>query len=163
MKEYFVEQADYQRWASHELFRCLDALSDEQRKANLGLFFHDIHKTVDHILVVTRNWRARLAGEFDKITGYDMVLYPEWEELKPAVLNEFSLLKDWLAQKDQDWFKKIIEYPAHDGRKRRVAVNDGLTQVMTHAVHHRGQISAACTRLHAPSPEMDFVYYRWRD
>ena len=69
MKKYFIEQADYQHWASTELFRCLDVLSEEQRNADVGLFFKDIHKTVDHILIVTRNWRARLAGEFDKVLG----------------------------------------------------------------------------------------------
>lgn len=163
MKDYFVEQADYQRWASQELFRCLDALSDEQRKASIGLFFHDIHKTVDHILVVTRNWRARLAGEPHKLIDYDVLLFQDWEELKPAVLNEFAQLKEWLARKNPGWFGESIEYPGHDDRRRRVTVADGLTHVMTHAVHHRGQVSAACTRLHAPSPAMDFVFYRRRD
>ena len=160
MKDHFIEQADYQGWASAELFRCLDALSDEQRQANIGLFFHDIHKTVDHILIVTRNWQARFAGEFDKVTGYDELLYHDWEDLKPAVLDEFARLKAWLARKNPDWFRATIEYPGADGTQRRVAVADGLTHVMTHAVHHRGQISAACTRLHAPSPEMDFIFYR---
>jgi uncharacterized damage-inducible protein DinB len=162
MKDYFIEQADYQRWASAELFKSLDALSDEQRTADLGLFFHDIHKTVDHILIVTRNWRARFSGRFDSIKSYDALLYPEWEELKPAVLDEFTQLKDWLARKTPEWFREVIEYPGPDGAKRRVGVADGLIHVMTHAVHHRGQISAVCTRLHAPSPKMDFVLYRAR-
>ncbi|MHB8622113.1 MAG: DinB family protein [Sulfuricaulis sp.] len=162
MKDYFVEQADYQHWASSELFKSLDDLSDEQRKANLGLFFHDIHKTVDHILVVTRNWRARFAGEFDKVNSYDVLLYPDWADLKSAVLNEFSQLKGWLAQKNPGWLQEVMEYPAADGGQRRVSVTDGLIHVMTHAVHHRGQISAVCTRLHAPSPKMDFVFYRAR-
>ncbi|MHB8536062.1 MAG: DinB family protein [Sulfuricaulis sp.] len=163
MKKYFIEQADYQHWASTELFRCLDALSEEQRNANVGLFFGDIHRTVDHILGATRNWRARLAGEFDKVTGHDTLLYSDWEELKTAVLSEFAQFKDWLGQKNQDWFGEIVEYPGHDGQKQRIAVADGLTHVMTHAAHHRGQISAVCTRLHVPSPEMDFMFYRRRN
>jgi uncharacterized damage-inducible protein DinB len=163
MKDYFVEQADYQRWANNELFKSLDDLSDEQRKANIGLCFCDIHKTMDHLLLVTRNWRARFAGEFDKVkAGDDALLYPDWEELKSAVRDEFSQLKDWLAQKNPDWFRKVIEYPGADGLQRRVSITDGLTHVMTQAVHHRGQISAACTRLHAPNPEMDFEIYRSR-
>lgn len=179
MKDYFIEQADYQRWACAELFKSLDTLSDEQRQASIGLFFKDIHRTVDHILIVVRNWRARLSGEFDdmpgrtsaasagsagaaQVKGYNELLYSDWEELKRAVLDEFSLLKDWLAQKDPAWFTQAIEYPALDGTMRRVSVADGLTHVMTHSVHHRGQISAVCTRLHAPSPEMDFVFYRWK-
>lgn len=160
MKDHFIEQADYQYWASTELFRCLDHLSDEQRKANIGLFFHDIHTTVDHILIVTRNWHARLSGEFGKVTSYDNLLYPEWEELKPAVLDEFARLKAWLEQKTPGWFREVIEFPGSDGKKKRVTVTDSLNHVMTHAVHHRGQISAVCTRLHAPCPEMDFIIYR---
>jgi len=159
MRDYFIEQADYQRWASAELFKSLDSLSDEQRQADISLFFRNIHKTVDHILVVTRNWRARLAGEFGKVKSHDASLYDEWEELKPAVLDEFAQLKTWLTQKKPEWFRQVIEYPGSDGTKRRVSVRDGLIHVMTHAVHHRGQISTACTRLHVPSPEMDFLYY----
>lgn len=162
MKDYFIEQADYQRWACAELFKSLDTLSDEQRQASIGLFFKDIHRTVDHILIVVRNWRARLSGEFDQVKSYSELLYSDWEELKGTVLDEFSQLKDWLAQKDPAWFTQVIEYPALDGTMRRVSVADGLIHVMTHSVHHRGQISAVCTRLHAPSPEMDFVFYRWK-
>jgi uncharacterized damage-inducible protein DinB len=80
MKTYFIEQADYQRWASVELFKSLDTLSDEQRRAHLGLFFQDAHHTVDHILMVTRNWQARLQGMFERTAGYQEVLYPDWTE-----------------------------------------------------------------------------------
>ena len=159
MRDYFIEQADYQRWASAELFKSLDSLSDEQRQADISLFFRNIHKTVDHILIVTRNWRARLAGEFGKVKSHDASLYDEWEELKPAVLDEFVQLKGWLAQKNPGWFHDVVEFPGSDGKIRRVTVSNGLIHAMTHAVHHRGQISAVCTRLHAPSPEMDFLFY----
>lgn len=162
LKDYFVEQADYQRWATGELFKSLDTLSDAQRRAALGLFFGDIHKTADHILVVTRNWRARLAGEFDQVTAYDVLLHAQWDALKTALLDEFDLLGHWLAQRDAAWFGDVLEYPGAGGKMRRILVRDGLTHIMTHAIHHRGQLSAACTRLGAPSPEMDFVYYRWR-
>ena len=162
MKAYFVEQAAYQGWACDELFKSLDTLGDEQRQAHVGLFFNNIHKTTDHILVVTRNWRARLDGAFDHIVNYDTLLYPQWAELKLALLAEFTELHIWLAQKPEPWFFSGVEYPGAGGNVRKIGVSDALTHIMTHAVHHRGQISAAATRLHAPSPEMDFVFYRWR-
>ena len=162
MKDYFIEQADYQHWASQELFKSLDTLSEEQRRTDHGLFFRDIHKTVDHILVVTRNWRARLEREFDQVSGYDVLLYEDWSELKQALLDEFRQLAGWLRQQPADWFDSELEYPGSGGKLRQVAVGDGLIHIMTHAVHHRGQLSAVCTRLGAPSPEMDFVFYRWR-
>lgn len=162
MKAYFIEQADYQRWAHEELFKSLDSLSEEQRRAHLGLFFGSIHATVDHILIVTRNWHARLTGEFDRITGYDVVLYDDWAALKEALRAEFVAVGRSLEGRDAAWFAGELAYPGSGGKTRRIAVRDALTHLMTHAVHHRGQVSAACTRLGAPGPEMDFVFYRWR-
>ena len=77
MKHYFVEQADYQRWACEEMFRSLDTLSEEQRRQDCGIFFKDIHKTVDHMLIVIRNWHARLSGDFDNVTGYSELLFDD--------------------------------------------------------------------------------------
>lgn len=162
MKAFFVEQADYQRWASAELFRSLDTLTEEQRQADLGLFFRNIHRTLDHVLVVTRNWRARLAGDFDKTVSYDVVLCEEWEALKRGTIEEFAAIGAWLAKQPAEWFAGHIEYPTSNGVRRQAAVVDGLTHIMTHAVHHRGQVSAICTRLRVGSPEMDFVFYRQR-
>ncbi len=161
MRDYFIEQAAYQRWANSELFKSLDTLTDAQRHKDLGLFFGTIHKTLDHTLVVTRNWRARLAGEFDKVTGYDTLLYSNWDELKASLDGEFRRLGEWLSTRKPEWFADTIEYPS-GGKTKSIAVRDALIHIMIHAVHHRGQVSAACTELGAPSPEMDFVFYRWR-
>lgn len=160
--EFFIEQADYQGWACGELFRSLDTLTEAQRREDLGLFFHDIHKTTDHILVVTRNWYARLTGDFDRVQGYDVLLHDDWEELKQALLDEFASLGAWLATRDPGHLEETVRYPGSGGKTREIGCRDALVHIMTHAVHHRGQLSAACTRLGAPSPEMDFVFYRWR-
>lgn len=162
MKEYFVEQADYQRWASEELFKSLDTLTEDQRRQDSGLFFRDIHKTVDHILIVTRNWRARLSGDFDNVTGYDVLLFDDWSQLKQALSSEFVSMEKWLSDQPEDWFAGSIVYPGSGGKTREAGIADGLIHIMTHAIHHRGQLSAVCTQMGAPSPEMDFVYYRWR-
>jgi uncharacterized damage-inducible protein DinB len=162
MKDYFVEQADYQRWACEELFKSLDTLTDEQRKKDCGLFFKNIHKTIDHMLIVVRNWRARLSGDFDNVTGYDVLLFDDWEQLKQALSKEFASFGQWLSEQPKGWFVETISYPGAGGKMRDAAVADGLIHIMTHTVHHRGQISAVCTQMGAPSPEMDFVYYRWR-
>ncbi|MDH5632467.1 MAG: DinB family protein [Gammaproteobacteria bacterium] len=161
MKDYFVDQARYQAWAMNELFKSLDTLDDEQRRADRGLFFRDIHKTVDHILVCTRNWKYRLQDQADKATGYDVLLYSDWDQLKQAVVDEFNNIHDWLDTQADAWFAGDQTYTSA-GNQRTVAVADGLIHIMTHAVHHRGQISTVCTQLGAPCPEMDFVYYRWR-
>jgi uncharacterized damage-inducible protein DinB len=161
LKPYFVEQADYQCWANNELFKSLDTLTDHQRRDDSGLFFGGIHKTVDHILVVTRNWKFRLMGEGDKAIPYSELLHEDWNALKAALDEEFRTLGEWLFSQHEDWFSSTATYTSGD-KQAQAVVSDGLTHIMTHAVHHRGQITAVITRLHAPSPEMDFVFYRRR-
>jgi uncharacterized damage-inducible protein DinB len=111
--------------------------------------------------VVTRNWRARLSGQFDQTTAYDVMLYPEWQVLKAVLVDEFTNLCDWLSTQNSDWFSSHISYPSGN-KTKTIAVQDALIHIMTHAIHHRGQLSAACTHLGVTSPEMDFVFYRWR-
>jgi uncharacterized damage-inducible protein DinB len=90
------------------------------------------------------------------------MLFEDWEALKHAMLADFAAIGGWLAQQPSDWFAGRVEYTASNGARRQAAVSDGLTHIMTHAVHHRGQVSAICTRLGVASPEMDFVFYRQR-
>jgi uncharacterized damage-inducible protein DinB len=161
LKAHFVEQADYQRWANNELFKSLDTLNDHQRRDDMGLFFKDIHKTVDHILVVTRNWKFRLMGEGEKATPYSELLHEDWNALKAALDDEFRSLGEWLFAQHGDWFSSTVTYTS-GGKQGKAVVSNGLTHIMTHAVHHRGQVTAIITQLNAPSPKMDFVFYRRR-
>jgi uncharacterized damage-inducible protein DinB len=103
-----------------------------------------------------------LSKRFSEVTPYNVTLYEDADELKAALLAEFRNLREWLTPVPARWFEEVLEYPGNDGNPRHVRVSDGLLHVFTHAVHHRGQISAALTQLKAPSPEMDFVFYRFR-
>ena len=100
-------------------------------------------------------------GEGHKATPYDVVLHEDWDTLKAAVDDEFRVMGEWLFAQHGDWFTSTASYTS-GGKEQQAAVTDGLIHIMTHAVHHRGQITAILTRMGAPSPEMDFVFYRRR-
>lgn len=158
-KKYFIYQADYQHWANEVLFASLDQLDDAMRNSTQGLFFDSIHKTMDHILLATRIWAARLKQE-ELAVAYNAVLYPDWKELKNALRHEFRGLQHWLDTQPEAFFESEIHYQNSKKQAQSSWARDALTQVMLHAVHHRGQISAVATRLGAPVPEMDYIYYR---
>jgi uncharacterized damage-inducible protein DinB len=158
-KKYYVVQADYQYWANNVLFDALDHLTDEARKSDQGLFFDSVHRTVDHMLQVSQSWFARLKGETWS-GNYKQILQPEWRDLKQALRQEVRALQHWLDAREDDYFEERLTFVSSDGKPRAMWVRDALAHLHYHYVHHRGQVSAVATRLGAPCPEMDYVYYK---
>ncbi|MEW5788430.1 MAG: DinB family protein [Pseudomonadota bacterium] len=158
-KSHYVVQADYQHWANEVLFTSLDYLQPDLIGSDQGLFFNSIHHTVDHILMVSQSWLARLQGD-NLAVNYKIINNPDWRELKIALRRETRKLQSWLNDQSPEFFDTQIEFTGGDGKPRNMWVRDALTHLFTHYAHHRGQISAVATRLGAPCPEMDFVYYK---
>ncbi len=158
-KSYFVIQADYQHWANEILFTALDHLQPEVIGSNQGLFFQSIHHTADHMLMVNQSWLARLQGE-SLAVDYKVIHNPDWRDLKNSLRKEVRRLQTWLESQPDAFFDSQISFTGGDGKPREMWVRDALTHIYTHYAHHRGQISAVATKLGAPCPEMDFVYYR---
>lgn len=158
-KQYFIYQADYQHWANEVLFECLDRLDPKTLSEPQGLYFSTIQHTVDHILVVAELWRLRLQGENPSV-DFKVLHHADWRELKNALRQEMRGLQHWLEMQPDAFFESEIVYRSAEGKERRNWVRDVLTHMMGHMLHHRGQISAVATRLGAPAPEMDYIYYK---
>ena len=159
-KSYFVVHADYQHWANEVLFTALDHLKPEFIDGDQGLFFRSIHHTVDHMLLVSQVWQARLRQESIAAPDYTRIHQPDWRELKNALRHETRRLQDWLNTQPDSFFDGQISYAAGDGKQKSNWVRDALAHLFTHYAHHRGQISSVATRLGGPCPEMDFIYFR---
>ncbi len=158
-KSHFAVLADYQHWANEVLFNSLDHLREEVIGGDQGLYFKSIHHTVDHILVVSQAWLARMRGEPLEV-NYREINNPDFRELKQSLRRETRKLQSWLDAQAEEFFEEEIHFAGSDGKPRAMWVRDALTHLFTHYAHHRGQISAVITRLGGPCPEMDFVYYR---
>jgi uncharacterized damage-inducible protein DinB len=157
-RSHFLRQTDYQLWANQVLFDALARLQPEALHTDAGLYFGTIHRKVDHMLVVLRLWAARLRGE-DVPADLRKVAEPQWADLKHTLQHELRQFRHWLAQQPDAGFAHLVRYTRVGGEVHHATVNDILTHLMTHFVHHRGQVSAAATRLGAPAAEMDFIYY----
>jgi uncharacterized damage-inducible protein DinB len=158
-KKYFVVQADYQHWANEVLFTSLDHLQPEVIDSDQGLFFNSIHHTIDHMLLVSQLWLARLQGEKLSV-NFKVINHPDWRDLKLSLRRETRKLQAWLEAQPPEFLDSQIEYTGSEGKLHTMWVRDVLAHLLTHYAHHRGQVSAVLTRLGAPCPEMDFVYYR---
>ncbi|MDP2962795.1 MAG: DinB family protein [Sulfurimicrobium sp.] len=159
LKKHFVYQADYQHWANDALFAAVDALDEAARQGNQGMMFENIHKTLNHILVATRNWMTRLKGD-SQDTGREELYVADWKELKNALRHEFREAQRWLESQPESFFEEPVDYIDAQGQPRQIWVRDALTHVMTHAAHLRGQVTSVIVRLGAPPPEMDYLFYK---
>ncbi len=158
-KSHIVVQADYQHWANEVLFTALDYLQPDVIDSDQGLFFNSIHHTVDHLLQVSQLWHARLQGE-PLTVSYKTISISDWRELKLALRRETRKLQNWLEAQPPEFFDSQIAFIGSEGKPFTMWTRDALTHLFTHYAHHRGQISAVVTRLGAPCPEMDFLFYR---
>ncbi|MBZ0106230.1 MAG: hypothetical protein K8H84_11435 [Sulfuricella denitrificans] len=159
LKKHFVYQADYQHWANDVLFTAVDLLDEAARQGNHGMVFENIHKTLNHILVVTRSWMARLRGESQN-TGREEFYVADWKELKNALRLEFREAQRWLEAQPESFFDGQVDYTNTQEQQSQIWVRDALTHIMTHAAHLRGQVTSIIVRLGAPPPEMDFIAYK---
>lgn len=159
LKKHFVYQADYQHWANDMLFNAVDSLDEGARQSDQGISFDSIHKTVNHILIVTRNWMARLKQESVTTTAEEHFI-ADWKDLKNALRHEYRAMQRWLEAQPESFFDDQIEYRENHHTSRMIWVRDALTQIMTHAAHQRGQVAAIAVRLGAPEPEMGFLAYK---
>lgn len=159
LKKHFVYQADYQHWANDILFATVDLLDEAARQSNQGMIFENIHKTLNHILVVTRNWMIRLKGE-KRDAGREELYIADWKELKNALRHEFRDAQRWLEAQPENFFDEQIDYLNTQDQPSQIWVRDALTHIMTHAAHLRGQVTSVIVRLGAPAPEMDFLSYK---
>lgn len=158
-KSYFAVQADYQLWANDRLFAALGRVESNLLMSSQGLFFDSIQGTVDHLLLVNRLWFSRLRGESIAV-DFTTLTYPDWNRLIETTQEEARELQLWLEGCDDEFFELQLTYVTTKGEPQQMWIRDVLTHMMTHQVHHRGQISAVITRLGYSSLEMDYLYYK---
>lgn len=159
---HFLQLARYNVWATGRLLQALEAVSDQDYRRDLGLFFKSIHGTLNHLLVGEHLvWYRRFArGESPQKTDgvtLDMELEPDRDRLAQALkggaANWEHLIASWPAQR----FDGTLDYRTMKGEAVSLPFAATLAHVFNHGTHHRGQITAALTALGQPGPGLDLV------
>ena len=140
--------ARYNRWMNDNLYASCAELSDEQRKTDCGLFFGSIHGTLNHLLLADKIWLGRFMREPFPVTGLDQELFADFQALRGARAETDWLIIDWAAGLTEaelagELLYRSISKPADRSCRLWVAV----AHLFNHQTHHRGQITAALSRL----------------
>ncbi len=158
-RDYFLTLALYHRWANRHLMEKVAAVSDADYVADLGLFFKSIHGTLNHILLVDRIWQGRITGNLFAMTGLDQVLVQERRVLPKELERQAGAWISLIEGLDEQAISRPLKYRNSAGEPREYVLALLLAHGFNHGTHHRGQVTAALSRLGLPTPSIDLPYY----
>lgn len=146
---YVRVMAEYNSEMNRRLYGAASRLSDEQRRADGGAFWHSIHGTLNHLLWGDGVWMARFedlprpAGSMRESPS----LIHDFAALRAAREDMDRRIGDWAEGVTQDWLDQdLVWRSGGDGAERRRGRSGLVMHFFNHQTHHRGQVHALITR-----------------
>lgn len=163
MIELFGMLARYNAWANRRLLAAVDALSEDDYRADCGAFFRSVHGTMNHLVVTDRIWLSRFRGEtgdhvpkrLDEIVAEDRVALRRERERTDADLASYV---EGLTEEDLSARFSYVRATLPEPVTQPLA--PALLHAFNHGTHHRGQVHAMLTRLTGEAPSLDLIYYQ---
>ena len=157
---HFTLLARYNVWATARLLDAVRALPEEDYRRDVGLFFHSIHGTLNHLLVGEHLlWFVRFAEARSPTVALDAEVEPDRVQLDARLREGAARWAPLIASFKPDRWSGTLDYTTMRGTAASLPFAVTLAHVFNHGTHHRGQITAALTALGHPSPELDLVYF----
>ncbi|HMC14919.1 MAG TPA: DinB family protein [Albitalea sp.] len=157
MKDYFTTLVRYHGWATRKLYEYVDALSDDEYRRDVGLFFKSVHGTLNHLLVAELIWLPRFAQGISPRRALNEEVETNRQCLRERLLDAPAQWQPVIDALDGGKLHGRIDYTTTQGVPTSLPFAATLGHVFNHATHHRGQISAAITGMGHPCPEIDLV------
>lgn len=147
-QSYCKSMAVYNSWMNDRLYEICRGLSDEERKADRGLFFKSIHSTLNHLLFADMAWLCRFTGEAIELPPMGQDLFDDFEELAGARKAWDEKISAWASAISEGWLSEDRTYTSRMDGVTRTHPNWLLvTHLFNHETHHRGQVTAALSEL----------------
>jgi uncharacterized damage-inducible protein DinB len=123
-------------WANNELF---NALADVPANHHFDAIRSAI-RTLNHIYVVDRIFRAHLVGEPHGYTATNTDATPELGELQFAAAETDAWFENYSALITEAQLDEAIRFRFTDGDTGTMTREEMLTHVITHGAYHRGNV-----------------------
>ncbi|MBU1351324.1 MAG: DinB family protein [Gammaproteobacteria bacterium] len=157
---HFTQLARYNVWATARVLDAVRELPDQAYRRDVGLFFHSIHGTLNHLLVGEHLlWFVRFSEGISPKVALDAEVEPDRAQLDTRLREGAACWAPLIASLSPDRWNSTLDYTTMRGTAASLPFAATLAHVFNHGTHHRGQITAALTALGQPSPELDLVYF----
>ena len=140
--------ADYNAEMNRRLYAAAARLSDAERRADRGAFWHSIHGTLTHLLWGDTQWMSRFDNwpkpevaikQSDRMVEDFAALCERREAADARIIN-------WAGRVDAGWLAEdLVWFSGAAGREMRRQKGPLLVHFFNHQTHHRGQVHAMLT------------------
>jgi uncharacterized damage-inducible protein DinB len=145
---YCRTMAEYNAEMNRRLYAAANRLSDAERRADKGAFWHSLHGTLVHILWGDGQWMSRFDGwqrPQTPIKQSDHFL-EDWQELCTARVQADTDISRWADKVDDAWLDRDLTWFSGAANREISAPKRLLVaHFFNHQTHHRGQAHALIT------------------
>jgi uncharacterized damage-inducible protein DinB len=110
--------AGYNRWCNERLYAAAASLTEDELRADRGVFFRSMLGTLNHILVADRIWMRRFTGSGDAPARLDAILHEELDALRAARQSEDARIADWSMASPKPTFRRPSPTRRNPTRRR---------------------------------------------
>ncbi|HEY9067119.1 MAG TPA: DinB family protein [Burkholderiaceae bacterium] len=137
----------YKAWANTELFALLGTLPSEHSEQ-----LHTCIRTLNHIYVVDRLFRARLAGEPAPFHATNTKETPTLAQLRGDVESTDAWYVKYVASLVESDLSHALDFTFADGDRGRMSREEILLHVITHGGYHRGNVGQVLKSISVAPP-----------
>lgn len=159
LHDHLLTMARYNVWATRRLYQHVDALSDDDYRRDVGLFFGSVHGTLSHLYVAEHLlwWERFVHGRSPRV-ALDARPLDDRAELRGQLLAGAQRWQPFIESLREDTLAGRLDYTSMKGVSMSLPYAATLSHVFNHGTHHRGQVTAALTALGQACPELDLVW-----
>jgi uncharacterized damage-inducible protein DinB len=138
----------HKSWANNELFNLLSTVASVQHAAAV----HTATRTLNHIYVVDRIFRAHLLGEGHGYTATNTEATPELGELQFSVAETDAWFESYASAVSAAQLGDSIGFRFLDGDAGTMTREEMLLHVITHGSYHRGNVGQVLKSISVAPP-----------
>jgi uncharacterized damage-inducible protein DinB len=142
VNQYLDPLFGYKAWANSELFAVLATLPHENAEQ-----LHACIRTLNHIYVVDRIFRAHLSAEQRPFDATNTKATPALEQLRADVAATDAWYRGYVSLLDPADLAAAVDFTFTDGDRGRMTKEEILLHVLTHGGYHRSNVGQVLVNL----------------
>jgi uncharacterized damage-inducible protein DinB len=137
----------HKSWANRELFALLATLPPEHSDP-----LHTCIRTLNHIYVVDRIFRAHLSAEPRPFDATNTPSTPALAKLQSDMAATDAWYEQYVAGLAPSSLAEVIDFQFTDGDRGRMSREEILLHVVTHGGYHRGNVGQVLKSISVAPP-----------
>jgi uncharacterized damage-inducible protein DinB len=159
LREHYVVMARYNAWMNRKVYDAAASLSDEERRRDVGAFFHSLHGTLNHLVLTDRAWLVRFTSDPSLLRSLDGTTPAFSGRLDQELYADFASLRQEREKTDADiarWVETLTDdalaapikyYSVAYERSYEHPLWWAVSHFFNHQTHHRGQVTTLLVQL----------------